>query len=91
MTVTIQLSAQLRDYCGERSAFELSAGSVRAALEELERSRPKLYASVCDETGAVRAHVGVFVNTHHVRDLQGLETPLGAGDVVTFFQAVSGG
>ena len=52
---------------------------------------PSLYRSVCDETGAVRRHVNLFVNTSHVRDREGLDTALAPGDVVTILPAVSGG
>jgi molybdopterin converting factor small subunit len=46
---------------------------------------------VCDETGAVRRHINLFVNSSHVRDRDGLDTPLAAGDVLTILPAVSGG
>ena len=60
-------------------------------LARLEQSFPKLHRSICDETGAVRRHINVFVNTHHMRDRQGLDTRLETGDVVTIMTAVSGG
>ena len=91
MAVTIQLSSLLRAYCGGTSDFRIDAASVREALVEIERLHPALYRSVCDETGAVRRHVNVFVNTHSIRDGEKLETRLTPGDVVTIIQAVSGG
>lgn len=69
----------------------MTAGTVRAALERLERDQPRLYRNLCDETGKVRRHLNVFVNTENVRDLDGIDTTLAAGDVVTFLPAVSGG
>jgi MoaD family protein len=69
----------------------LSAANVRAALEELERTHPSLHRNICDETGRVRRHINVFVNSSHVRDLEGLDTALAPGDVVTILPAVSGG
>ena len=50
-----------------------------------------LHCSVCDETGTVRRHINLFVNTNHMRDRNGLDTPLAPGDVVTILPAVSGG
>jgi MoaD family protein len=92
MTVTVQIPATLRDHCGGAAAeLSLSASSVRDALDQLERDQPALYRGVCDETGAVRRHVGLFVNRSHVRDLQGLDTVLSPGDVLTILPAVSGG
>ena len=91
MTITIHVPAVLRACCEGASELLLSAPSVRAALEQLERSYPSLYRSICDETGTVRRHVNLFVNTSHIRDLDGLDTALAPGDVVTILPAVSGG
>jgi sulfur-carrier protein len=89
--VRIQLSSLLRDHCGAPAELELEATSLRAALLQLERDQAKLYRSVCDETGAVRRHVNLFVGERHIRELGGLDAPLQPGDVVTIIQAVSGG
>jgi molybdopterin converting factor small subunit len=91
MTITIRVPAALRACCKGASELSLSAPSVRAALEQIGRSHPSLYRGVCDETGAVRRHVNLFVNTSHVRDREGLDTALVAGDVLTILPAVSGG
>lgn len=91
LTVTIRIPAALRATCGGTSEVTLEAPSVRAVLELLEERQPALHRSVCDETGAVRRHVSLFVNQSHLRDLQGLDTPLASGDVVTILPAVSGG
>jgi len=39
----------------------------------------------------VRRHLNVFVNTENIRDLNGIDSVLAAGDVVTMLPAVSGG
>jgi molybdopterin synthase sulfur carrier subunit len=88
---TIHLPTALRKYCGGAADLPVSATTVRAALEELEGSHPSLHRNICDETGAVRRHLNVFVNSHHMRDRQGLDTALAPGDVVTILAAVSGG
>jgi molybdopterin converting factor small subunit len=91
MHITIHVPGPLRSCCGGASKLRLSAPSVRAALEQIERSHPALYRSVCDETGTVRRHVNLFVNTAHVGDRDGLDTPLAPGDILTILPAVSGG
>jgi MoaD family protein len=91
MTVTIRVPTVLRRDCDGATELSVAAPNVRAMLLELEQRYPKLHRSVCDETGAVRRHVNLFVNTSHVRDRDGLDTPLAAGDVVTILPAVSGG
>ncbi len=90
--ITLHVPSMLRGYCDGRAHVALDAGSVRALLGVIERELPSLYRNLCDETGAVRRHLNVFVNADNTRDLAtGLDTPLAHGDVVTFLPAVSGG
>jgi molybdopterin converting factor small subunit len=90
-TITIHVPGALREYCEGASVLSLSAPTMRAVLEHLEQHHFSLYRNVCDETGKVRRHLNLFVNSDHVRDLEGLDTKLAAGDVVTILPAVSGG
>jgi len=90
-TITLHVPGALRTYCAGAAELSISARTVRAALEDLERSQIALYRSICDETGALRRHLNVFVNSDNVRDLDGIDTTLTTGDVVTILPAVSGG
>ena len=90
-TITIFVPGVLRGYCDGAAELALEAPTVRAALEHLERRHAALHRNICDETGRVRRHVNLFVNSENVRDLDGLDTALARGDVVTILPAVSGG
>ena len=89
--ITIYVPGPLRAYCAGATELLISAETVRAALEDLERTQSALYRRVCDETGTVRRHLNIFVNSDNVRDLDGVDTTLLPGDVVTILPAVSGG
>ena len=90
-TITVSIPTPLRDCCAGAAELALQTSSLRAMLEELERRYPALHRSICDETGALRRHINLFVNTEHMRDRDGLDTLLESGDVVTIMTAVSGG
>ena len=89
--VTVHVPGPLRQYCDGARELLLEPSSVRMALDELERPFPSLYRGVCDETGAVRRHINLFVNTSHIRDLDGLDTAMVPGDTLAILPAVSGG
>lgn len=91
MSIKVSVPTPLRDCCAGASEISLRAPTLAALLEQLERRYPALHRSACDETGAVRRHINLFVNTQHMRDCDGLETKLESGDVVTIMTAVSGG
>lgn len=86
---TVRIPMQLRDCCGGAAELDLPASTVRLALAELERCQPSLYRKLCDETGAVRGHVNLYLNEFHVRDQNELETLLVPGDILTIQPAVS--
>jgi sulfur-carrier protein len=90
-TITIHVPGPLRTYCAGAAQLSISAHTVRAALEDLQRSQSAFYRNVCDETDRIRLHLNVFVNSDNVRDLDGIDTTLTQGDVVTILPAVSGG
>jgi sulfur-carrier protein len=90
-TVTVHIPGPLRDYCAGAAKLALPATNLRGVLAELERRHPACHGSICDETGAVRRHINLFVNTQHMRECNGLDTPLVPGDEVTILPAVSGG
>jgi len=90
-TITVFIPGLLREYCGGAARLTMTATRVRTALEEVEARFPVLYRSVCNETGAVRKHVNLFVNTDSIRDLDGLDTALAEGDELIILPAVSGG
>ena len=89
--VKVFVPGPLRQYCRGARELVLSAANVRGTLERLEREYPSLYSNVCDETGAVRRHINVFVNEEHMRDRDGLDTELVSGDTIIILPAVSGG
>jgi len=90
-TVTVLIPGPLRKYCAGASTLAVMSSSLRTLLEDLERLNPELHRNICDETGAVRRHINLFVNVDHMRDRNGLDTPLAPGDEVTIMPAVSGG
>lgn len=92
MTVTVHIPAMLRAYRRDDTPnLQLTAATVRSALRELEEHHPSLYHSVCDETGAVRRHINLFVNNTLLRDRDGLDIALQPGDDLAIMPAVSGG
>lgn len=74
-----------------RAELLVRGGTVRALLDELQRAHPALHRCIRNETGQIRQHINLFINNDFLRDREGLDTELRAGDVVSVFQAVSGG
>lgn len=90
----IRLAAGLRMHAGGVNRLEVevtSPATLRQVLEALAADHPAIGRRVRDETGAVRAHVNLFVGSDSARDLAGLDTPVPEGAEVSVLAAVSGG
>ncbi|MDC0937295.1 MoaD/ThiS family protein [Pirellulales bacterium] len=91
MDIVVQVPAILRSCCGGAAELTCTGPTARDLLRELEQTHPELHHSVCNETGAVRRHVNLFINESLVNRESQLDDVLRPGDVIAIFQAVSGG
>ena len=90
-TSTIRIPTPLRTLTDGAASVEVTADDVRGALTHLGEHHAELVARVLDDEGELRPFVNLFVGSRDVRDLEGLSTPVQAGDVLTILPAVAGG
>ncbi len=74
-------------FAGLPRRVQLDVGSVREAIEELERRWPGLRDRLCVPGPALRPHIHVYVEGTRAD----LETPLETGSRVDVIAAISGG
>jgi molybdopterin converting factor small subunit len=94
MTVMVRLPQALADDAdGHRElAFELEpTASLADLLADVQARHPALGRRLCDETGAIRRFVNVYVGDDESRALKGLQTPVPPGAVVLVAGSVAGG
>jgi sulfur-carrier protein len=81
----------LQHDCGSEPELWLRGSTVRELLEELRREQPAIFRCICDDAGKVRRHINLFINNDLVRESCGFDLSLKSTDVISVFQAVSGG
>jgi molybdopterin converting factor small subunit len=91
MTISVRIPSALRPECKGAAVLQVQAPTVRSALEQLAGNHPSLYRSICDETGAVRRHIHLYVNAGLVRRGDDLDIALKTDDELFIMTAVSGG
>jgi molybdopterin converting factor small subunit len=93
--VRIILPGVLRELAGGLVELVVPVGdeatSLRTVLDAVVVTRPQLGARIRDETGTLRRHVNVFVDGQDVRNLGGLEVPVGPDAVVHILPSIAGG
>jgi molybdopterin converting factor small subunit len=88
--IRVAIPRELRSLCGGQAELLVDARDVREVLGQLAREHPQVHVCICDERGAARPHINVFVNDEFCPRAM-LDTPLEVGDLVSILPAVSGG
>ncbi len=91
MSVTVKIPTSLRGLTGGSSEVEVRSGRLGEVITHLTDTYPELGDRLLDEAGNIRRFVNVFVAEDDIRFLDGLETPVSPGQVVTILPAVAGG
>ena len=91
MAVTIRIPTQLRALAGGASEVSVDAATVNDALKALDAQHAGFAERLFDDKGELRRFVNVFVADEDIRFMQGVDTPLAEGAVVSIIPAVAGG
>jgi sulfur-carrier protein len=89
--VTVLIPTPLRRYTDGAAQVKASGSTVASLLDDLEAQHPGLKERICESDGQIRRFVNVFVNGENVRDRDGAETAVKAGDEVGIIPAMAGG
>ena len=91
MPATIRIPTSLRGLTEGSSEVEVPTGKVGDALDDLISRYPDLSERLIGEDGKPRRFVNIFVAEDDIRFLDGLDTAVTDGQVVTLLPAVAGG
>ncbi|MFZ4584765.1 MAG: MoaD/ThiS family protein [Acidimicrobiia bacterium] len=91
MSVTVRIPTQLRELSAGASEVQLDAGTVAELLAGLQTQFPGFGERLFDDSGALRRFVNVFVAEEDIRFLDGLDTAVADGQVLSIIPAVAGG
>ncbi len=91
MTATVRIPTSLRGLTDGSSELEIPEGRLEAALDDLTTRYPDLGERLLGDDGKPRRFVNIFVAEDDIRFLDGLDTPVTEGQVVTILPAVAGG
>ena len=87
----VRIPTPLRKYTGGAEVVQADGATVAAIVADLDKRNPGIRDRICDESGAVRRFVNIFVNGEDIRFLQNLDTAVKAGDEVSVVPAIAGG
>jgi molybdopterin synthase sulfur carrier subunit len=90
MAVTVKIPAQLRSATEGKTSVLLDGETVGEVLDALYACYGELRSRIAED-GGLRRFVNVYLAGEDIRFLDGLNTPVRDGDVVTILPAIAGG
>jgi len=91
MAITVRIPAPLRKLTDGNSDVAAAGATISAMIDDLEANHPGLKERLCDESGAIRPFVNIYLNDEDIRFLTGPDTPVTDGDKVSIVPAIAGG
>jgi molybdopterin converting factor small subunit len=91
MSVEVKLPTMLRAAADGQSSVSIEGDSIGAAFKALVERYPGLRDNLLDASGGLHKFVNVYKDDDDIRYLDGLDTVLADGDVVSIIPAVAGG
>lgn len=88
---TILIPTPLRKLTQGKSEVSIAGKTVGELIAGLDRAYPGIKERICDERGALRRFVNVFVRDEDVRFLKNLDTVVTDSDEVSIVPAIAGG
>jgi sulfur-carrier protein len=81
----------LRPTVGGERSVAAEGSTLRELIQNVDQRHPGFAGQLLEIGGTQRPFVNIYVNDEDVRYLQGLETAVSEGDVISILPAVAGG
>jgi molybdopterin synthase sulfur carrier subunit len=88
---TVRIPTPLRKLTAGREEVVVAGATVAELIRNLEAAHPGIRERICDESGAVRRFVNIFVAAEDIRFLHNLDTAVQDADEVSIVPAIAGG
>ena len=87
----VRIPTPLRRLTQGEAEVKADGATVAELIEDLEKNYEGLKTRICDDSGAVRRFVNIYVNDEDIRFLENVETALKEDDIVSIIPAIAGG
>ncbi len=88
---TVRIPTQLRTLTGGKGEVTVEGTTIGEVLKALDAAHDGFAERLFDDDGNLRRFVNVFLDDEDVRFLEGLDSPVAAGQTVSIIPAVAGG
>ena len=88
---TVRFPTVMKYYVDNQSEFFVPGATINDLIGKVIEQYPSVKFHLLDADGNLRRHFNIFVNGTHIRDLNGMDTPLEDDDTVILMVSAAGG
>ena len=91
MAVKVRVPTPLMKLTDNKSEVMSEGSTIREILNNLESQFTGIKERICEENGAPRRFINIYLNEEYIRFLEGEETTVKDGDEISIIPAIAGG
>lgn len=91
MAVKVRVPTPLMKLTNNQSEVTAEGATISDILNNLENQFAGIKERICDENGAPRRFINIYLNEEDIRFLEGEKTAVKDGDEISIIPAIAGG
>ena len=91
MAVKVRVPTPLMKLTDNQSEVTAEGATISEILNNLESQFAGIKERICDENGAPRRFINIYLNEEDIRFLEGESTAVKEGDEISIIPAIAGG
>ena len=91
MTAKVRIPSPLLKLTNNQSEVAAEGNNVAEILNDLEKQFSGIKERICEENGAPRRFINIYINEEDIRFLDGENTIVKEGDDISIIPAIAGG
>lgn len=91
MAVKVRVPTPLMKLTDNQSEVAADGATISEILNNLENQFAGIKERICDENGAPRRFINIYLNEEDIRFLEGESTAVKDGDEISIIPAIAGG
>ena len=91
MAILVRIPTPLQKFTKNQSEVEVDGATVSDVLLQLDAQFPGVRERLCDDQGAVRKFINLYLNDEDIRFMEGEQTGVKDGDELAIIPAIAGG
>ena len=91
MAVKVRIPTPLMKLTDNKAEVSAEGGSISEVINNLEDQFNGIKERICEENGAPRRFINIYINEEDIRFLEGENTAVKDGDEISIIPAIAGG